>query len=125
MTVSQALSAVDMLKPNSYNKSVKIGWLNELDMTVQHEIRDTHESGGSFSGYTDTVDGDTALLVPEPYSMMYTYYLMAKIDFFNAETGKFNVTAEMFNNTYSQYLRHYNSTHKPLQQNSIHFSGVV
>lgn len=122
MTISQALSATDSLKPNSYDRATKIAWLSELDATVQKEIHDKHVGGGTFTAYTDVRDGSVTLKIPEPYSVMYIYFLMSKIDFFNSEIGKYNASTELFNSAYAAYRDAYHAAHLPLQNNKITYN---
>ena len=116
MTIIEAITHVDSVKPNSYRQSEKIKWLSELDGVIKAEIIDTHEGGDgiSFSGYDDETDLTTVLLVPAPYDNIYTRYLEMQIDYANNEYGKYNNSMVMFNTAYSAYQSYYNRNHKPV-----------
>lgn len=69
----------------------------------------------SYSGYNVNSNRDTVLLVPDPYSEMYFYYLAAQVDLNNGETGKYNNSKTLFNNSYLTYSDYYTRTHRPKQ----------
>lgn len=115
MTIIEAITHVDTVKPNSYGQTEKIKWLSDIDGMIKAEIIDTHEGDEniSFSGYTEETDLNTKLLAPAPYDKLYTYYLEMQIDYANNEYGKYNNTLSMYNEAYNAFQRYYNSRHKP------------
>lgn len=125
MTLDEAIARCDALKPNQYSPDEKIQWLSTLDGMIWHEILAVHEAAegetlpAAFAGYTGETDRATVLLAAEPYSDLYPKYLAAQIDFCNAEFGRFNNSAALFNSVYDDYSRWYNRTHAPLQNNSV------
>ena len=120
MTIIEAISRVDNVKPNSYTQDEKIKWLSEIDGTIKAEIIDTHEDGEnvSFSGYTEDTPVTTELLVPAPYSELYIHYLEMQIDYANNEYGKYNNSVMMFNTSYTAFEKYYNREHMPLSRGS-------
>ncbi len=116
MTIIEAITRVDTLKPNSYGQTDKIKWLSELDGAIKAEIIDTHEGGEniSFSGYAENADLSTVLLVPAPYDEIYLRYLEMQIDYANNEYGKYNNSTVMYNTAYNAYQRYYNRNHMPI-----------
>ncbi len=121
MTITQAISRCDTAKPNQYMHSEKIGWLNFLDGMIFNEIIKTHEGADTveFDEYTEETDGNTVLLVPDPYSDLYLYYMFSMIDFHNAEYSRYNNSILMFNNAFVNFEAYYNRRHPPLQNNNI------
>ena len=115
MTINEAITRVDSLKPNGYEQSDKIAWLSLVDRMVKNNIIDTHESGEdiTFTGYNDDTSLDTELIVQAPYDEMYVSWLFSKIDYYNGEYRKYNNNITMFNDTFSAYTNHYNRTHMP------------
>ena len=113
MTIIEAINKVDELKPNSYTKLDKIRWLSNLDGTIKTEIIDTHEDGEMviFDGYNSDTSEDTELLVKAPYDDLYLYWLESRMDYYNAEYGRYNNTLAMFNADYSAYESFYNRAH--------------
>lgn len=115
MTIIDAITHIDNIKPNNYSQEDKVKWLSNLDWTVKVDIIDTHEGAGGeeFSGY-DTSDLSRELLVPPPHDDMYIKWLEAQIDYANGEYGKYNNSVAMFNAAYSAYANYYNRTHMPI-----------
>ena len=116
MTIAEAISQVDSLKPNTYTPEDKIGWLSTLDTKVKTQIIDAHEGGEgiAFSGYDSSTDQDTQLLVPAPFDEMYLRWLEAQIDYANGEYNKYNNAISMYQTAYDGFANYYNRTHMPL-----------
>lgn len=116
MTIKDALTLVDRLKPNQYSDTMKVKWLSKLDGQIYKEVFLTHENNEveSFSGY-DEANQDTVLLVPYPYDEdIYNYFLQAQIDKENGEIRKYNQSITLYNNAYLNFQNYYNRTHMPL-----------
>ena len=117
MTIIEATSMIDSLKPNNYTYQDKVRWLSELDGMIKTNIIDTHEGGSeiAFEGYTESTDSDAPLLVSAPYEGIYMKWLESKIDYANAEYAKYNNTKNAFNAIYEEFENHYNRHHMPIQ----------
>ena len=117
MTIAEAISKVDALKPNTYTPEDKIDWLSTLDARVKIQIIDAHECRDHifFYGY-DEHDEDTELLVPAPYDEMYLRWLEAMIDYHNSDDDRYNNAIKLFNNAYDGYKKHYTRTHMPISK---------
>jgi len=115
MTIIEAISGTDRLKPNAYSQQDKVRWLSRLDGIVKSEIIDTHEGGEGikFTPYNDDTPIDTELLIPAPYDDVYVHYLEMQIDYANGEFGKYNNSAAAYNLAFSAYEKYYNREHKP------------
>lgn len=124
MKLDKLLQRIDQQKPNAYTRQEKIAWVNSLEGMVKVKIIDTHEQEEGeeieLHEYTDD-DGDAELLVPAPYDDIYLYWLEAKIDYANAEYGKYNNSMAMYNNLWSEYSRDYNRKHLPLTESFLYF----
>lgn len=118
MTILEAISRVDAVKPNSYSQAEKIAWLSRIDATIKNEIIDTHEGAENitFDGYDLDTDTNTELLVPAPYDEVYIRYLEMQIDYANNEYGKYNNSMVMYNAAYAAYEKYYNRNHMPLSK---------
>lgn len=116
MTLGDAISRLDELKPNGFSRGQKIFWLSALDATVKEEIIDRHEGAEnvSFVPYTEESAEDTPLLVPSPYEELYLRYLEAQIDYANGEYERFNNSNAMYAAAYTAFARAYNRSHMPL-----------
>lgn len=123
MTLHEAISRIDVLKPNSYSQTEKIWWLSNLDGTVQEEIINTHEGAdeADFYGYDEKTPLSTKLLVPAPYDEVYIRYLEMQINYANGEFGKYNNSREMFEEAYAAFKRFYNQNHMPIGRKFKYF----
>lgn len=116
MTLIEAITQIDALKPNGYSKLDKIRWLSELDWSIKTNIIDTHEGAEevTFKGYNDSTSDSTVLLVTEPYDHIYLRWLELKIDYHNGELDRYNNSTVAFNEAYSAFRNYYNRMHMPL-----------
>lgn len=119
MTITEAITQVDTLKPNAYSTTDKISWLSRLDGMVKRLIIDTHEGGEDviFSGYDSDTDMETELLVAAPFDDIYLRWLEAQIDYSNAELNKYNNSILMFNSAFDVFSNYYNRNHMPATGN--------
>lgn len=119
MTIAEAISKTDELKPNTYTPENKISWLSNLDARVKSQIIDTHECNEPifFYGY-DKDSQEMELLVPSPYDEMYLRWLEAMIDYHNSDDDRYNNAIILFNNAYEGYKKHYTRTHMPIIKGS-------
>lgn len=115
MTLIEAITRIDTLKPNTYSHQEKIKWLSTLDGIIKHEIIDTHEGGENviFDGYDENTNQAINLLVPAPYDDIYIRWLETRIDYTNGEFTRYNNGVEAYNDAFSEYCKYYNRTHMP------------
>ncbi len=116
MTIAEAITLVDRLKPNQYPETMKKNWLSKLDGLVFKEVFQTHEDNPieSFKGYEEA-GMETELLIPYPYDEdIYNYFLQASMDKENGETAKYNQSITLYNNAFLTFQNFYNRTHKPI-----------
>ena len=118
MTIIEAINRIDAVNPNNYSQPEKVAWLSTLDGVIKKEIIDTHEGAEAvtFTGYNEQTPLDTVLLVPAPYDELYLFWLQSKIDYWNAEMGKYNNSIAMYNTAYSTFEKAYNREHKPISK---------
>ncbi len=121
MTIAQAISKTQALKPHQYDADTIVGWLSELDGNVYNDIVQWHENTASIAHgpYSAVDDINTELMIPDPYSDAYIKYLFAQIDFANAEFSRYNNSMIMFNESLSAFANNYNRTKPPKQGNCI------
>lgn len=120
-TIGDVLAEVDELMPHNYDDSMLVKWLSNLELKIVNELFRTHKLAEDeaylleFEGYDDE-DSGSELLVKEPYSELYRYYLMAKICFANQETDRYTNEMLMFNAAYQEFANYWNQTHMPLSK---------
>lgn len=116
MKIIEAITRLDALKFNTYTQTDKVEWLSGLDNMVKKHIIDTHEGAEDviFTGYDESTDLQTELLVPAPHDEMYLRWLEAQVDYHNGEYDKYNNAIIMFNTVYEAYQSYYTRTHLPL-----------
>ena len=123
MTIIEAITRTDSVKPNQYSQEEKVRWLSFLDGLVKNEIIDTHEGGRllEFVPYSKDTPENTVLLIAEPYAQeIYPAFLAAQIEYYNEEITRYSNDMAAFNAAYSNYSAWYNRNNMPLQNNSIH-----
>ena len=130
MTINEALTKLDALKPNNYTDAEKIGWLDHIERVLYTEIFSKHEDDPTlvietgddgeeieikgFNGYDDYTDLDTELLVPDTYADLYVHYLMSQVDYYNAEFDRYQNTSTMFNTSYQNFANYWMREHRVL-----------
>lgn len=116
MKIIEAINQIDNLKHNTYDQKDKLNWLSRLDSMAKRLVIDTHEGeeNVTFTGYDDSTDLHTELLIPTPFDEAYLRWLEAQIDYANGEIDKYNNSIEMFNTSWKEYQNYYNRTHMPI-----------
>jgi hypothetical protein len=99
MTIREAISRVNTLRPNRFSELDMIGWLSKLDGVVSEEIL----GGAPFAGYHADTPADTQLIIRAPYEDTYVHYLLSEIDYHNAEYQRYNNSASLFNASYASF----------------------
>ena len=114
MKIIEAINRIDSLKHNTYTQNDKVSWLSEVEFDVVNNVINTHEGEEiTFTGYDDSTDLQTELLIPAPYDKVYLLWMEAQIDYYNGEYEKYNNASDLFNTAYNDFKNHYNRTHKP------------
>ena len=120
MNINEALALADQMKPNMMSRQTKIGFLQELDQKIYIEILLTHEHTEEqevMPEYDTDTDEGTELLVPDPYSSLYPFWIMSRIDLLNQEIDKMNNDRALFENAYNEMHDWWNRTYMPVQRN--------
>ena len=126
MKLQEAIEEADRMRfGNASTPEDKIKWLSELDNTIYNEVIVTHlqplngrwwyrdETGWhfrKFEKYTED-DGEVELIAPEPYSVLYMYWLMAKIDL-QARDTDYDQSNTLFETAYSRFKAWYHRNHR-------------
>ncbi len=122
MTISEAISQADQLRPNELDSDVKLGWLSAMDGQIYSELLCAHEGApASFPGYDAQTPSSTALLIPFPYDELYPRFLAMRIDLENGELERYNNDAMLFNRLWQSTAAHYCRTHSPNGTTQLRF----
>lgn len=111
MTIKELLDAVDQLKPNQYTYAQKIVWLKALDGMIWNKIKlfkgELSDREPDPETYTEELMETTDLLLTDPYTEIYTWYVFAMIDVNNGETLRYENDMVMYNTVLNDFLSAY------------------
>ena len=119
MTLGEALSKIDVYKPNQRSTDEKLFWLTQLDGMLKTQLIDNHDTDIDTSGfepYTQTTPSTQELLVPAPFDSIYVYWLAANIDLVNQEIDKYNNSASLYDSarlSFADWVNHYKAFKNP------------
>ena len=119
MTLQEALDLCDEMKPNMMSRKLKVKYLSEIEGLIHAEILMKHwhtPTEARRPEYTEDSDEGTVLIVPDPYSMVYVYWLMQKIDLMNQEDIRYNNDRMQFEQAYMTMGDWWNRTYRPWPQ---------
>lgn len=118
MTIQDAIEITDEMKPNMMSPRLKCKFLTEIEQLIHDEIVLRHEHPEEQHEkpvYTEDCDMLTELMVPDPYSMVYVYWLMTKLDMQNQEDARYNIDRQHFENAYDTMSDWWTRNHVPIQ----------
>ena len=118
MTLQEALDQLDELKPNMMSRKLKVKYLSEIEQLIYDEIVTRHEHDPELGkpAYTEDTDPGTVMLIPDPYSMVYVYWLMTKVDIQTQEDARYNIDRMHFENAYNTMSDWYTREHMPISR---------
>ena len=113
MTIFQACTQVDALKPNAYSHRQKIQWLSRLEAMVKRLVIDEYVGGENipFEEFKENVDTGKELYMPAPFDAAYLYWLEAQIHYSNEDIDMYNGTMMLFNSVFSEFKAYYKRNH--------------
>ena len=125
MQIKELFARIDEVMANDWSKELKIAWLNDIERQVIDEVFATHEMSkedamraAAFTGYKADTPDDTILLVRDPHSVLYQYYLEAQIARANGDSTQQKDATTLFDNMYLTYKRYINRTCRPINKAS-------
>lgn len=88
-------------------------WLNECEGKVFLDILAGREGAPltEFSGYGED-DTEETLVAPEPYAMLYVYYVAAQIYLSLADIARYNVYIGLFMDEYEEFSSYWVRGHR-------------
>jgi hypothetical protein len=126
MKAQEILDNFNAMRPTDNSDETLLGWIKELDMLVMEEIIKKHEINEGDIAYKEEEDFDinkwfddwgmnSDLLIPEPYTDLYIYFLDTKEKYRVNDMNTYNRVVVLYNNAYLTFQQYYNRTHMPLQ----------
>lgn len=103
MTVLEAISEFDSLKPNTYSQEQKICWLDRLDSFIRSTVLSRYP--GVSLDLLKLGDPQRELLMGGSFQEAYLYWLESKIHYFNEEQERYNGAVRMFRAIFEDYQR--------------------
>lgn len=101
MKVSQVISEINELKPNSLDDFEIIKMIDQLESEIVLEKYKEAE-------YDDITPDDTGrvLKAPKQFEQIYFEYVSARIDLMNGQIDAYSLTSRQFNDTYNNLVAH-------------------
>ena len=123
MTITEAISLCDALRPNEYTRAEKLRWLTDIDGQLKRSVLDSHhrpgaepdEPGSDPAPYTESdITASTPLQVPDPYAAeLYRWYLTAQIAAADGETAEYNTAVSRYNAALLNFMDSHNRRTAP------------
>ena len=112
MTVREAIALARKLKPcdqGVFDDAMLVQFVNEIEGKTQTEVLQIARA--DCVRYDAAADLDAELLIGPPHDKLYYLYVMAMIDFANAEYDKYNNTVTLCDEAVSEWARWFIRTH--------------
>lgn len=105
MTISDAILEIGRIKPHQYPDETIIRWLGDLDGRVAQDVLRGSKAEPA-EGVLPYRQGDrlAVLLIPYPHEDVYIKWLMAQIDYANADFDRYNNAMTMFQSQYQAFV---------------------
>lgn len=114
MTLGKLIETITELRGQQYDTELLTGWLNELEGQIVEEVINQAEGFDlKFVPLDYVTDSERMLAVPDRFRDVYVNYLLAKIDFANQETERYNNDVAMYNSVYDSYCAWFLREHRP------------
>ena len=117
MKIREVLTFIDQARPNAYTDGEKIHWLNIIEGMVYREIFQKAEGFDRELVPFEEGQEERELAVPAPFTELYHFFLMSRIDFFNGDSARYNDTMVLLENAWDEFAAWYRENNKPKQTN--------
>lgn len=119
MTIDQAIKTVDKLRPSGVSPIIMRTWLSQLDGRIKEELYRGYRGlcDIPFDGYTDETPGNTQLLAPEAYSMIYIYWINYNVDYSYGEGERALADLTLFNNAWRELAGYVAKKYRSVRSN--------
>ena len=118
VTIEEIIKRADELMPgNTYKSEIKYKWISDVDSRVADLIirKSEEERDFRFNGYDGDTDGDTELLIPEPYADAYVHYIHSQIYFYNHDEERYQTSYSAYYAEFQNYAEYYNRENMPIE----------
>lgn len=114
MKLKELIEKINKLKLNEYDEDQLAEWVTELENYMILNIFNRAE-GMDYEQvrYRYEEDGETELMVPDPFSEVYLHYLASKIDYWQQEIESYNNSVLLYNTAYQAFADYMRRKHKP------------
>lgn len=111
MTVQQALTRLQELRPGEMSEADALRALRQLDGTAVCEIFCRYEGGTTVLPVYTAQNKTDELLIPAPYEEVYERYLVTRLEAASGDAVRYNNAFSRFRALYDDFADHYNRTH--------------
>jgi len=118
----------ELRKGQPFDEKTLVRWLSDFEGQVYSEVILTHKDSEGisykpFSRLDKSYESDKnlPLLIPEPYSKVYIYYLLSQADFHLNERERYVYSRGEFEKAYDKFKKYYHSRHAP----AVHYKLKV
>ena len=106
MTISEIVSRVNILNPNTFDEETK------GETLCSFESRLIYKFTGKEQSFIYPDDMKTELILPDRYADVYIYYLSAMLYFWNQEYEEYNNHVTQYNALLEEYVKESGSVQK-------------
>lgn len=100
-TLKEIIEQADKERLNAYDTDSKIKWVDTVNKFAH--LYGYKLEPGDYIPLTSN-DMDKELLITEPYTDAYVYFIFTKIDMLNNEMQNYNNSAQLYNQMWDEYL---------------------
>ena len=125
MTIQNIKDKLQFRKQVKIETERLIEFINTVEWKVKKEIIDTHEGAENyiFNGYSTDDVSEVQLIVPEPYSEMYVFFVMSQISLTENNILGYNNEWALFRQYYDDFAGYYNRNNMPLPKENLSLRG--
>lgn len=117
MKLREVLATVAQTRPHAYTDAEMIAMINTIEGRVYTDILQKAEGfEETFEPFSEGQE-ERELVVPVPFTDLYTYYLASQIDWMNGDSGRYNDSMVLLQNAWDGYAAYYRENYRPKQTN--------
>ena len=121
MTIADAISQANELRPNTFSTREKINWLRRAESMIHRTVLCHYSGTPEFEEFGQSAAMERELVVPEPWSILYVHWLEAQIHYANGEYDRYNNAITVFNDNLAGYRGEVARTYQPKEHARFRF----